>query len=525
MNKKYTEEQILFVSSLVKDPVNPMLVTPATELMCKHFDLVYTETVGRSFRRIMQAKGITKGGAKLEDSKEFKKAAKKQFDKRRKSFVIGWAQNNTPVNKKVLESMLAYGKFHKSGIHVIAGRYKNPTSIWTMGQQSEEHWDRAVLPYLDANRHNLHKFLQILSDIKMPPTASTPLSGMNGITGLESCVIGHPRMHLKSLPVLDGYPSKLLLTTGALTEQNYTDSGSGKKGEFHHQFGFVFVELDGDIFHIRQISVEEDGTFYDLCYKVVDGVVYDNTEGVEVIVLGDIHNLSTDPVAMKVSAKQLDYFKPNHTIVHDLQDAGEVNPHERKDPFILLEKEERGLTLKGEMDAMVEWLHRYKRHNLVVVRSNHDEFVDRFLLEDWRKQPNKLMYLKYASAVAEGLAPKGIVPYIIDKEFGGEVRALGIDDSYRVLDWELGVHGHLGASGSRGSANQFKNLNTKNVTGHTHAPIRLDGHVSVGTLTYKRLGYNKGMSPWMQTNFFIYPNGKGQHVHIIRGKISTFKLW
>lgn len=524
MKYKYTKEQDDFVMKLVKDPVNPMRVTPATKEMCKHFNITYTEGIGRTFRHKMQTKGVTKNAVRIEDSKEFKKAAKKVFDKRRKKFAIGWAQNNTPVNQRVLDAMLAYAAYHKAGVHIIAGRYKNPTSIWTFGQQNEEHWDRAVLPYLDANRHNLHKFLQVLSDIKMQPTASTPLSGMNGITGLESCVIGHPRMHLKSLPVLDGYPSKLLVSTGALTELNYTDSGAGKKGEFHHQLGFVFVELDGDNFHIRQISVEEDGTFYDLCYKVVDGVVYKNEEGAEAIVLGDIHNLSTDPVAMGVSSKMLDYFKPNHTLVHDLQDAKEVNPHESKNPFLMLEKEEGALTLKGEMDAMIDWLHRYKQHNLVVVRSNHDEFVDRFLLEDWRKQTNKLMYLKYASAVAEGLAPKGIVPYIIDKEFGGEVKALGIDDSYRVLDWELGVHGHIGANGSRGSANQFKNLNTKNVTGHTHAPIRLDGHASVGTLTFKRLTYNKGMSSWMQSNFIIYPNGKGHHVHIIGGKYTTFDM-
>jgi len=83
------------------------------------------------------------------------------------------------------------------------------------------------------------------------------------------------------------------------------------------------------------------------------------------------------------------------------------------------------------------------------------------------------------------------------------------------------VHGHIGANGSRGGVIQFKNLNTKNITGHTHSPCREDGHSSVGTLTHLRVGYNKGASSWMNTNVVIYPNGKSQHVHIINNKYTT----
>jgi len=524
MSKKYTKEQTKFVSDLVNDPVNPMKVTPAAILMCKHFSIEYNETIGRGFRRIMQTTGVTNNVKRIEDTKEFKKAAKKKFDKRRKNFIFGWAQNNTPVHKETLRNIEAYAEYHKASIHIIAGRYKNPTSMWSYKDKSEEHWHPLVVPYLDANRHNIHPLLQILSDVKVQPTAATPLSGFNGVTGLESCVVGHPRMHLKSLPVLDGYPNKVLVTTGAITIENYTDSKAGKKGDFHHQLGFIFVELDGDDFHIRQVGVADDGSFYDLCYKVEDGVVKENKEGAEVVILGDIHNLSTDPIALKASKVMLDYLNPNHTIVHDLMDAKEVNPHMEKHPYEVLNRERENLGLFGEVDAMIGWLHRYKQYNLVVVRSNHDIFVDRFLEGDWRKQQNKAAYLKYAGVLAEGLAPDGIIPFIINEEFGGEVRALGIDESYRVLDWELGMHGHIGANGSRGSATQFKTLNTKNVTGHTHTPIRVDGHVSVGTLTYKRLGYNQGMSSWMHSNFVIYPNGKGQHIHIINGKFTNFKL-
>lgn len=524
MPKKYTEEHINYVKELITKDKNPMKVTPATKKMCKEFGLKYTETTGRAFRAKMQKLGVTKNIKRIEDSSDFKKAAKRKFDKRKNTFIISWAQNNTPVHKPFFENLKAYAEELKANVHIIAGRYKNPTSVFTSGQKDNEFWVSDVKPYLDANRHNIHPLLQVLSDVKIQPTASTPLSGLNGVTGMESCVIGHPRVHLKSLPVLDGYPNKLLVTTGACTVENYTDSKAGKKGEFHHQLGFVIVELDGEYFHIRQVVADEDGTFYDIKYKVEGGLVEENLFGAEALILGDIHNMSTDMTALTVSEQMLAYFQPCHTMVHDLFDGYYINPHERKNPFSLIEKENFGQGLKYEISSMIEWLHTYKEYNIVVVRSNHDEFFDRFLMEDWRKQTNKLEYLKYATIMAEGKSPNGIIPYIIDKEFNGEVRALGIDEGYKVLEWELGVHGHIGASGSRGSATQFKNLNTKSVMGHCHYPHREDGYLSVGTLTKKRLGYNKGMSPWMHSNVVIYPNGKAQHLHIINNKFTNFKL-
>lgn len=530
--KKYTEEHIQFVAELVTREHRPMKVTPATQKMAKHFKMDYHETMGRRFRQIMRERGYTNNLKRIEDSKEFQQAAKKKFDKRKKVFFVTWGQNKTAIHEKFVKNMLAYAKERKAGVHVIAGRYKNPTSLDSNDRIKFEEvifknsqWDERILPYLDANRHNIHPLLQILSDVKVQPTASTPLSGFNGITGLESCIIGHPRVHLKSLPVLDAYPNKLLLTTGACTVENYTDTKAGKKGEFHHQLGFVVIELDGKHFHVRQVTAADDGSFYDLKYFVKNGKVKRNKKGIEALILGDIHDMDTDPIAMEASEELMEIFRPNHTLVHDLYDGKRINPHTRKkDPYAIIRQEESGVTLQDEIDSMLAWCDRYKEHNLVIVRGNHDIFFDRFLAEDWRKLPDKLLYLKYASILAQGEAPKGVIPYIIDKRFQGEVRTLGIDDSYSVLGWELGVHGHRGAHGSIGGPTQFKNLNVKNVTGHTHVPTRIDGHLSAGTLTYLKLDYNEGMSAWMQSNVVIYPNGKAQHLHLMNGRFTTLRL-
>lgn len=528
-NNKYKKKHLNRVIELVTKDVNPLKITPAVKQMCSEFDIKYTDSIRRLFSKKLEDKGITDNKKRIEDTLEFKKAASRKFDKRKKTFLITWAQSGTSLHDAFFTNIEAYKDKLNANLHVIAGRYKNPTSLRASHEQQAKEgkwvWAERTQPYLDAGRHNIHPLLQILSDLKIQPTAATPLSSLEGISGAESCIVGHPRVHLKSLPVLDEYPSKLLLTTGACTVENYTDTKAGKKGEFHHQLGFVIVELDGKYFHIRQVTADKNGNFYDLCYRVKNGKVKINKKGVEAIVLGDIHDMDTDPEAMAASEQLMDALKPKHTMVHDLYDGKRINPHARKkDPYAVLRQEATRITLQDEIDSMLDWCERYKHHNLVIVRGNHDIFFDRFLAEDWRKLPDKLTYLTYASILANGKAPKGVIPYIIDKKFNGEVRTLGIDDSYNVLGWELGVHGHRGAHGSMGSPTQFKKLNVKTVTGHTHVPTRIDGHLSAGTLTYLKLDYNEGMSAWMQSNVVIYPDGKAQHLHFMNGKFTNFKL-
>ena len=118
---------------------------------------------------------------------------------------------------------------------------------------------------------------------------------------------------------------------------------------------------------------------------------------------------------------------------------------------------------------------------------------------------------------------KGVIPEIINMEFP-EFITLGRSDSYMVNGWELAQHGDVGSNGSRGSLQQFRNLNTKIIVGHYHSPGRLDGALSVGTSTKLRVGYNVGASGWLQSHVFIYPNGKAQHINFINGEFTTFEL-
>ena len=491
-------------------------------------------------------------------SQEYEEAKQRVFNKKKKRFIITYAQNNTPVHLKFFYNVLKYAEHINADVHVIAGRYKNPTSIWSMGQQEEERWSPVVKDYLDANRHDIHKYLSIMSDVKVHPTAVNPMTGMQGMSGINSCIFGHPKMQIETIPVLEKSKPKMMLTTGACTVKNYTDSKSGKKGEFHHVIGFAVVEIkDDETFFVRQVSAEDNGDFTDLYHRVeftgkevtkvfnnpldksdwldeyfetkavelIGEATVSNVNTIEGCILGDLHWGHHDPEVIKGTHKMLNKIVPKNVVLHDVFDGYSISHHEMKNPFAQYGKEVRNENdLKKEVDEMMEGLRGFSGYNnVIIVRSNHDDFIDRWLQNgDWKKQPtpkNAPLYMEYSSILlnqyGKGGDIKGVIPELINREFPDFI-TLGRRDSYKILEWEVGQHGDVGSNGSRGSLLQFRKLNTKIIVGHYHSPGRKDGALAVGTSTHMRVGYNMGPSSWLQSHVIIHENGKAQHINFIK---------
>jgi hypothetical protein len=462
-----------------------------------------------------------------EDSPQLKIAQAKEHNKKTKRFIITWAQNNTPVHPDFMNNVKAYADFINADIHVIAGRYKNPTSVWTNNQEYEERWADEVLEYLDANRHDIHKYVSIMSDVKIQPTAVNPMTGMEGLSGINSCIFGSPKVQMEMIPVLETNSPKMMVTTGACTIKNYTDSKSGKKGEFHHTLGFVIVEIkNNEIFFMRQVTATDQGSFTDLFYRVENEEVT-RINRISAIVFGDLHIGSHDKKVVNKTLELMDELHPDHVILHDVFDGKSISHHEEKDPFLQYQKELEGTnSLRREIDEMLSCLADFEEYNTVIVRSNHDDFVDRWLKNtDWRKTvtpKNSLEYMHYSAAILSGEAPNGVIPWVINKQYPHFI-TLGRSDSYIVNGWELGQHGDIGSNGSRGSLQQFRKLNNKIVVGHYHSPGRKDGALAVGTSTHLRVGYNIGASAWLQSHVIIHEDSKAQHISFIKGEYTTLK--
>jgi hypothetical protein len=458
------------------------------------------------------------------EPEQYVKAKEKKHDKSKKRFIITSAQSGTPVNKNFINNIEAYADYINAEILVIPFRYKNPTSVFTNEQKDNEWWDNDIVKYLTLNRHNLNKCVSVLSDVPIQPTASNPLLGLEGMTSDHSCVIGHPRFELKVIPVMDGCKPKIMFTTGCCTKSNYTSSKAGKKGEFHHSIGFAVIEIkDDETFFFRQVVAnEKTGEFIDLFYHVHNGEINRETE-VEACAMGDIHVAHVDKEVVDLTLNNLfKKLKPKKLFIHDIMDSESISHHNLKDPFKLHQMEISGRnSLSNEVEDMLNWLEQIKDYNVYIVKSNHDTHIDQFLAStDWRKMTtfkNALPYMEYATAMLKGDAPNGIVPYIINKKFPN-FKCLTDDCNVTVKGFLMSVHGHLGASGSRGSVQQFSRLSTKSVTGHSHTISRIGGAVSVGTSTHLRVGYNKSFSNWVQAHGIVNRLGKFQHIVFFKTK-------
>lgn len=428
-------------------------------------------------------------------------ATKKKL-KKSKVYIITAALNNTPVHKLFWEKLLMYAEFHKAEIHVVAMRYRNPTSVFS--DAKEDFWCDEVLPYLDAGRHELFPGIHLLSDVKISPTAITPLTGMNGMSGEGSCIFGHPRVHLVTLPTPMDSPTKMMVTTGACTLPNYTDSKAGKKGSFHHTYGFIIARESG--FHY--VTAKENGDFIDYEWMVTSKGV-EKSPPVEALVFGDIHHAKLTDEGLKRIEKEIKLTRPKMGVVHDVFDGESINPHEEKDPIEKVKRYVSGRSdLNSEINKTLDFLTWMKRRikNILVVPSNHDNFLDRYISTmDWRKDiPNAVIY---SELLPIAIKEEGVFR-VLASRIG--VRATKINDSVKVHGIELNIHGDLGANGSKGSSVQYKNMSFKVIKAHDHTPTRLDGSVSVGVQELFH-GYNKGLSSWARANVSIDVFGKIQH--------------
>jgi len=445
-----------------------------------------------------------------------------------KRYIVTAAQNATPINDNVWNSLKQCAKHYDAEIIVIPGRYKNPTSVWA--DESHDWWDAKVMPYLVKGTINLGNMLVILGNVKIAWAAMNPLTSLESLTKDKSGIVGHSRLALKSIATPNHKHPKIMYTTGAVTQANFTDSKQGKIAEFNHSFGGLIVEVAENRFHVRQLVCMANGSFCDLDKEFTPDSVRDAPRPIAVI-MGDTHWIKIDPEVYKATFKDmLPKLKPHHLIWHDLFDMHRRNHHTIDNHISRFAKlgldeddvkEEVDITLQGLMD------HTPDDCLSVVVSSNHDRALQTWLLKsDFKKDiKNAKFYVDLTSKLFNHMAAnnyENIDPFVLyGRDFVGDkpnIKFLDPDESFMICDVELSMHGDKGSSGSRGSAQNLSKIGVKSVIGHSHTASIIGGCWQVGTST-AALEYSVGSpSSWSNTHCIQYYNGKRTLVTIIKGK-------
>lgn len=444
-------------------------------------------------------------------------------------FFITGAQNATPVPENILKSIKNYCDVNKSKLVVVPYRYKNPNSTFT--EKDHDWWDESISEYIVDRRVNICENLVLLGDIKIQPTAARPLTSLDGFTGTASGIVAHPKAEMKTIPTRQGDLAKIMQTTGSITVENYTSSKAGAKGKFHHNYGGIVVEVDRkkNQFYMRRVSINKNGTFYDLD-KHYGPDFNRKHNGVDGIILGDVHQWWIDPQVDKAIPKLINDLKPKKVVMHDVVDSYSVSHHHAKMPFTNFAKHHAGMTnIKNEILDFCKWSNRltkrFSNTEFTVVPSNHHEHIKRWIEEgNWKTDPeNAEFYLETALHMVKntvmtfkGAETPDPFKYWINKN-SPNLNLISTDQSYMIGHYECGMHGHIGPNGARGSLQSLSKIGVKVVVGHVHSPGEQDGSLAVGVCA-SDMEYANGPSSWLNSQAVIYPDGKGTLIHIINGK-------
>ena len=469
--------------------------------------------------------------------------------------ILTSAQSNTSVHAPTWNNVLALAEHYDA--RIVVGTYTyNQKGLGAYNQKggkgTDDHevwFDKRVLPYVVDERMPIARGITWCGELQVLPTAVDPLSSMEGYTGRDSSIFPHAKFAIKSVPSGLNEATKFMYTSGTVTVRNYIQRKAGQKAEFHHGMGCLVVEVDdNDNWWVRQVRANYYGKMQDLDVVVDEGRVTTGNR-VEAIAWGDIHVASLDPDVAHASwydeDSMIDVLRPRYQFFHDLFDGRSTQKHNRR---LRMHHEtfgdhvRGGLVVEEEIDQARDFLRDTRRKFCqgVVVNSNHDAMLKdwlrtrshkddpvnaEFLLEaelfmyrsirgNPDREPRLLEWAITRSELHDGVKPK---------QAGRLARFLDEDESFLICNnfsggWEMGMHGHRGPNGARGSLLGFARMGRKSMVGHSHTAGNREGCMQVGLSGVKVMSYTRGPSSWSHTHGIVYPGGKGTLVTLYNGK-------
>lgn len=463
-------------------------------------------------------------------TEEYREALNDEI-KKYKKFVITTAVMGKEVNKPFADSLRNYAKRNNALLIAlpcedVVSRGKKTSKTLEISPELSDF--RVVFKDTYIN-NNL-----CLCAIKVSAKQINPLTGLDRLTVQRqaSIIVASPKVFLKYVPNMHYDIPPALMTTGAVTINNYdTDRYMSKRtstlAEGDHAYGAIIVEVEDEhIFHFRHVRASSYNSITDMGIDYLpDGSVQpmDNT----VMVMGDSHTGYHDK-ELHVSIMEAALKSGVDTIfLHDIFNATSVTHHDKgKGITRAIKAKENKLDLKLECTAIRNYLNNIILHGMdaYIVSSNHDHMLLRWLEEGgYINDPlNYEMGVSLAAAAIKGHDP---LKYAIENEIGYKeerVHWLKEDESCKVYGVECSNHGSAGANGSKGSLQIFEKGLGNCVVAHTHSAAIIRDAYCVGTVGVMDQGYNRGLSSWTRTCCLIYKNGTKQLINFIPDKNGDY---
>ncbi len=455
-------------------------------------------------------------------------------DPRGRRFILTGAQNDCPIDGDFWQNLQAYAHFLDADIIIGPGTYE--TQWWAENNPAVRAYAPEIAEFLCFGQMEFGDNLVFAGEMNMLPTANRPIGDLTSYSRGKWTIFPHAKIQLKSVPSLEpGKQAHQVMTTGMVTRPKIIPRKAGIKALSYHKLGAVIVEFNqaGDPF-CRHILADDDGSFYDLEFFVKDGVVDIDEAGVELVVLGDLHNDKEDQKNYDATFRAPDSLvrtlNPAQVLVHDIFDNYRRNHHNVHDNAMSYEVAVRNReSVAEEVRGVAELLRELTAiTNVTVVESNHDIALERYVREGrYRNDGINIRfglqledaYLAWREEVAldldAGRSPRSFSLLEYAVHLVAEKHDIDLSDvhwvhdgqSYVVNGVECGHHGFRGANGARGTVAGYAAIGRPMNIGDKHSSEILD-EIYVSGVKNLQQGYNKGPSGWTVTDTIQYKNGK-----------------
>lgn len=442
----------------------------------------------------------------------------------KKLYIVTTAVADSNPHKGFLAALDTYAKANNAQLVIMpcestTNSFENRTAVFDKVFSDPK--------YLFVNKDiELNSNISLCS-IQVSAKQIRPISGLARLGKREgSFVFAATKQFLEFVPSGNKRGTNFsIMTTGACTLPSYYGERFASKrisyiAEKDHTIGAIIIEIEDEkIFHFRQIQADDDGSFIDFGKKYSsDNTV---TQVKTNIVFGDLHSIDIDIFALAAFVNKFKLLNVDKIFLHDIFDGKSVSHHVTN----IKERTERSSNAKSNLEEeltntfeILEFIDQHLNPSeLVIVKSNHDEFLTRYLSEGrYIIDPeNHYFSLKLAISLFEGkdVIKEGFI-------FTGATvpehwNFLTRDSSYKIADVECGSHGDLGLNGAKPSLTTLEKVYGNCVIGHNHTAAIHRGVFRVGTLSLLDLGYNRGPNSWTQTCCLIYENGQKQLINLI----------
>ena len=389
---------------------------------------------------------------------------KRKTSKGKKYFVSAIVQGE-PINEAFIESIKNYCKHANAELVLLTMRGVVLTSFY--GESVFEEYGEYF-----ATEFRFNDSL-VARDFILNPQMIRPTTGLGRFGQKEfSLITASPKQFLQTIPTKKDDLPHIVYTTGTICNPQYRQTRVGAFAEQDNLLGGLIVEvIDKDRFNIRNVVADNKFGFYDLntyyCRKEKPKKVT-----AEAVVCGDFHWGQEDENAVKATKDLVKRMKPKKVYWHDMFDGKSVNPHIENHMLARLGRDTHQKSLKKELqylaDKILDWQKSLPPHKIMVVPSNHDDFIDRYITQ--RKfvydEENIVLACKLFVALAEGY---NAIEWWLKKEAKintKNIQFLKMDESSEVGEVELNVHGHIGSNGVKGSPVSLETAYGSCVTGH-----------------------------------------------------------